>query len=267
MKKDSITIGELRVALTYKGRQPMETNWRSVFPGVPMPDDHENITCEQAREFVKSLLIPKRGRSAEITESAHRIYNSICGGDKMPNVPQPMTAQSMLYAPAEPAKQSKIIEFLSNLTLLDVVFFITLATAVYGLVYILGGVLGGAWGSVYALIMIHALQMAKNSHSQQTAKTGLSAVWILEIVSFFIHLAMFNSMLWKNRAMLPFQTGNRFDGVKWILDENGSLPFMIAAAFAALFSGAAIYAVTVTLNLTTEKTEAENYESRYNIKY
>lgn len=95
--------------------------------------------------------------------------------------------------------------------------------------------------------------MAKDRYSQQTAKQGIVAICVLELLAFFVHLAMFNMRLWDaNQAgKLPFSVQ---DG--WM-----HIPFVIALCLALLVSLTAIYAVTTTLSLTKEKVRAENWES------
>ena len=148
-------------------------------------------------------------------------------------------------------------KWLESITLLDVVFYANMIVAWYGLILLLHE-MGGAFGLVYSLISIHAMRMAKNRYAANTAQSGVTAIWILEALAFFIHASMFNNRAWQaaGRGELPFDA-----------QIHSSYPFWISAILALLFSGAAIYAVSITLSLTSEKVEAENFEQKYGQKY
>ncbi len=146
---------------------------------------------------------------------------------------------------------------LSGVSELDVVFGVNILVADYGLIYQIGE-MGVACAIVYSLVSVHAMKMAKNRHSQVTAQAGIAAVWVLEILSSVVHHSMFNLRLWQAglAEKLPFR-----------IHEHIEWPFCIAVVFAGLLSGAAIYSVSVTLALTKEKVEAENFEKQHGIAY
>lgn len=135
-------------------------------------------------------------------------------------------------------------------TMLDVVYYTTIATAVYGLWFTLRE-MGLAFAVPYALVSFHALSMAKNPESRKTAKAGLGAVVVLEILTFFVHLVLFNlrAVQAAKSNTLPFSY--------W---ETTEMPFYIACILAALFSAAGVYAVAVTFSLTSEKHSAAEKE-------
>ena len=129
--------------------------------------------------------------------------------------------------------------------ILDVVYLSTIATAVYGLWFTLRE-MGAAFAVPYCLISWHALRMAKNPASRSTAQVGIAAVVVLEILTFFVHLVLFNlrTVQAAKAGVLPFEYS--FYG-------SLEMPFVIACILAGLFSAAGIYAVSVTFLGTSEK--------------
>jgi hypothetical protein len=132
-----------------------------------------------------------------------------------------------------------------QISMLDIVYLSTIATAVYGLWFTLRE-MGAAFAVPYCLISWHALRMAKNPASRKTAQIGVGAVVVLEILTFFVHLVLFNlrAVQAAKANILPFEYS--FWG-------STGMPFTIACIMAGLFSGAGIYAVSVTYSLTSEK--------------
>jgi hypothetical protein len=262
--KEVILIGDLRNRLNYRSREAMICNWRQVFPNINLPEDHVAVDAERVLIFLKSMGKPQRGRSAAITNAAIDLFNELTTIEKAQPSSKEVSETSMEVPAAIekvnevlPNKENGLVTFLKGLTMLDVVFFTNVAVADYGLCFLMKE-MGIAWGFIYTLVSFHALGMAKNRKSQVTAQYGIMAVWVLEILSFFIHLSMFNLRVWQaaKHGELPFNA--------W---ENQHVPFYIAALLAALFSTSAIYAVSITLALTKEKIEAENYERNYGIQY
>lgn len=129
--------------------------------------------------------------------------------------------------------------------MLDVVYLSTIATAVYGLWFTLRE-MGAAFAVPYCLISWHALRMAKNPASRSTAQVGIAAVVVLEVLTFFVHLVLFNlrTVQAAKAGVLPFEYS--FYGTL-------TMPFAIACILAGLFSAAGIYAVSVTFLGTSEK--------------
>lgn len=152
----------------------------------------------------------------------------------------------------------KVFDFFAGLSGLDWVYLVTVGIADYGLSILLKE-MGLAAGVVYTLISFHALAMAKNRKSQVTANRGITAVWLLEILAFFVHLTLFNRRLWGTIEELPFTAAED------VADEYR--PFLIALILAALFSAAGIYAVSTTLALLKERIEAEEYELTHGKQY
>lgn len=129
--------------------------------------------------------------------------------------------------------------------MLDAVYLSTIATAVYGLWFTLLE-MGAAFAVPYCLISWHALRMAKNPANRRTAQAGIAAVVVLEVLTFFVHLVLFNlrTVQAAKAGVLPFEYSF------WGSTET---PFTIACILAGLFSAAGIYAVSVTFSLTSEK--------------
>lgn len=153
---------------------------------------------------------------------------------------------------------SKVVDFFASLTGLDWVYLVTVGIADYGLIVLLKE-MGLAAGVVYTLISFHALAMARNRKSQRTADRGIVAVWLLEILAFFVHLTLFNRRLWGSIAELPFT-------IKEDINEEYR-PYLIAVILAVLFSAAGIYAVSTTLALLKERLDAEDYELTHGKEY
>lgn len=157
------------------------------------------------------------------------------------------------------SKQNAVSVWIQSITMLDVVYLATIATAIYGLWFNLRE-MGLAFAVPYSLISLHALRMAKNPASRRTAQAGIAAVVVLEILTFFIHLSMFNLRIVQSAKAqaLPFE-----------YSYYGTLevPFYIACVLSGLFSAAGVYAVAVTFSLTMEKhkgKKAEQREQHYN---
>lgn len=144
----------------------------------------------------------------------------------------------------EPVKRRFVWPELSAY-MLDIVYLSTIATAVYGLWFTLRE-MGAAFAVPYCLISWHALRMAKNPESRSTAQVGIAAVVVLEILTFFVHLVLFNlrTVQAAKAGVLPFEYS--FYG-------SLEMPFVIACILAGLFSAAGIYAVSVTFLGTSEK--------------
>lgn len=215
-----------------------------------------SIPIEKAIEILKPRTvaggrwpIDKANRAAAMLAELQALQS---GAAKETAAPEPLPEPQIKTETPTESKRHKI-----RFSALDIVFGVNILVADYGLIYLMKE-MGAAWAVVYSLLSIHAIGMAKNRHSQVTASYGVAAVWILEILSFFIHLSMFNLRLWETgfENKLPFSV--------W---ENTTYPFAIASILAALFSTAAIYSVSVTLALTKEKVEAENFERAHGVKY
>ena len=144
----------------------------------------------------------------------------------------------------EPVKRRFVWPELSAY-MLDIVYLSTIATAVYGLWFTLRE-MGAAFAVPYCLISWHALRMAKSPESRSTAQVGIAAVVVLEILTFFVHLVLFNlrTVQAAKAGVLPFEYS--FYGTL-------TMPFVIACILAGLFSAAGIYAVSVTFLGTSEK--------------
>lgn len=259
-----ILLGTVRTRLTYRSRDAMEKTWPKVFTNEFLPEDHEMVARGKVEKYLEWLAQPQKGRSTIIIAAAAEMLAELRGTNVEMEV-APMVPELLPKPEPQPPvtknlgkhQQMTWGKFLRSLDELDFAFLFVLGVADYGLVYIMQE-MGGFWAIIYTLISVHVLRMTKHSHAQNTARTGISAVWVLEIVSFFIHCSMFNKKAW-NAAM----NGNLpFDPI-----EYPSYPFYIAVVLAALFSAAGVYAVTTKRALTVESVEAENYETQHQIKY
>ena len=255
--------------------------------GEPLPNNTDNVQPDALKSFLSVLATPKAGRARRITEKAAELLQgfadqkieTVFGEPQNPDIFQQEVEQRVLKMNQrldaiqqgfkEPEKTcttsdapttvSGFSNFSQNLktSKLSVIFWGSVFTAFFGFCYVLG-FMGFCWGVIYLFAMWQALDMAGNRESQRTANTGLFAVWIMEIISFFIHQTMFNMATWNAAAhgKLPL-----------IVDGNSAAPFWIATVFAALFSMAGVYAVTVKYRLMIEKIEAEQYAETYQKQY
>lgn len=302
-----LVIGSLRDALKFRSREAMGRNWRAVFNDRMLPNDHETVEPETVIQFVTEISKPLRGRPGVITLAAQTLFDTFtpkqpkvkkpldvvvgmiddmnrtngqqpdvseniaptatAQTDVSENIEQPATTPGTMLSETMTTSttpndvfaniETRFFDWLFGLTKLDVVFGFTIAATDYGLTTILKE-MGVAAAVVYTLISLHALGMAKNRYAQQTARNGIVAVWLLEAGAFCVHLTMFNRRLWSSIDEMPFRVDD-------ITDE--SRPFWIATVLALLFSAAGIYAVSTTLSLVIEKTDAENFENDHGRKY
>lgn len=284
-----LVIGFLRESLRFRSREAMNRNWKAIFDDMLLPNDHEQVDAEVVFKFVTEISKPVRGRPGTITQAAQAMIQSFLKTSEhldadffQPNDVTEKVDFEQIYVfenieqlgnenEAIPSFQDQpkvndsdvsenlsklILNKITSITTLDIVFSFTIAACCYGLATILKE-MGGIVAIVYTLVSFHALGMAKNRYAQQTAKNGIIAVWLLECGAFFIHLTMFNTRLWESVNQMPFE-----------VDPIGeSRIFWIAFVVAVLFSAAGIYAVSTTLSLVSEKTEAENFENAHNQKY
>lgn len=251
----NLTVKDLRVELGYKGLGAFLSNWHSIHKEYGEIEDDNLLPDDDVCLFLQAMAVAQRGRSKQITQNAAQLlfkYNDCCAWYSTPEAEKP--AQAALPAKEEQLHvQAKQIQpLLKGLSALDVSFAFIVLLADYGFVYLFY-MLGLILAIVYTCIAIHARKMAGNRLAQQTAKNGIMAIVVLEVVAFFVHTAMFNTATWVayNEGKLPFNI------------EEGwyHLPFVIALVVALLVSGAAIYSVTITHALVKERVRAENWEA------
>ena len=264
---ENILVGEFREKLNYKTRGSFEGAWKSCFSEFA-PNDAQKITNKEAVILCEHLLKNKKGRPETITTAAASFLDSQKGEPQTPEIIEEYAAYS--YEPQkevvevhavseqpqkEAAKEGKQPFFDVKHGGLNLSYYVTVIATCYGLVFLLK-VMGIAPAVVYTLVSLQALEMAKDRKSRVTAQRGIAAVWILEILAFFVHLTMFNYQIWHGKDTLPFEV------------ESGEYRiFLIALIFGMLFSAAGIYAVSTRLALTVEKADADDFEAEYNRKY
>ncbi len=233
----------------------------------PHPGLDAVLPKDQAEILLERLATPttKRAKSPEKVEAAAQLLAEFRAGQHQnghmeavtprtvtpPAQPKPVqhrtrTAKQPEIQPItpEPVKRRFVWPELSAY-MLDIVYLSTIATAVYGLWFTLRE-MGAAFAVPYCLISWHALRMAKSPESRSTAQVGIAAVVVLEILTFFVHLVLFNlrTVQAAKAGVLPFEYS--FYGTL-------TMPFVIACILAGLFSAAGIYAVSVTFLGTSEK--------------
>lgn len=215
----------------------------------------------QAEHLLTVMSQPTTRRTLEAAQAAATLLAEFRAGQHQNGHADPTKATAMVrtVSPDKPARTrtakhattQSIMPTQPNtrrfewpvVSMLDIVYLSTIATAVYGLWFTLRE-MGLAFAVPYCLISLHALRMAKNPASSRTAQAGIAAVIVLEVVTFFIHLVLFNLRLIQTAKefILPFNY--------WELTQT---PFYIACILAGIFSAAGIYAVSVTFSITSEK--------------
>jgi len=227
-------------------------------PGLDTP-----LPKEQAEHLLTVMAQPTTRRTPEAAQAAATLLAEFRAGQHQnghvePAKPrtvtppaQPKPVQHRTRATKQPDAQLITPEPVKRrfawpqIGMLDIVYLSTIATAVYGLWFTLRE-MGAAFAVPYCLISWHALRMAKNPASRSTAQVGIAAVVVLEILTFFVHLVLFNlrTVQAAKAGVLPFEYS--FYG-------SLEMPFVIACILAGLFSAAGIYAVSVTFLGTSEK--------------
>ena len=231
-------------------------------PFGPHPGLDTPLPKEQAEHLLTVMAQPTTRRTPEAAQAAATLLAEFRAGMHQNGHVEPAKPRTVTPAQPKPvqhrtrtAKQSDAQPITPEpvkrrftwpqIGMLDIVYLSTIATAVYGLWFTLRE-MGVAFAVPYCLISWHALRMAKNPASRSTAQVGIAAVVVLEILTFFVHLVLFNlrTVQAAKAGVLPFEYS--FYG-------SLEMPFVIACIFAGLFSAAGIYAVSVTFLGTSEK--------------
>ena len=226
-------------------------------PGLDTP-----LPKEQAEHLLTVMAQPTTRRTPEAAQAAAQLLAEFRAGMHQNGHVEPAKPRTVTPAQPKPvqhrtrtAKQPDTQPITPEpvkrrfvwpqIGMLDIVYLSTIATAVYGLWFTLRE-MGAAFAVPYCLISWHALRMAKNPASRSTAQVGIAAVVVLEILTFFVHLVLFNlrTVQAAKAGVLPFEYS--FYG-------SLEMPFVIACILAGLFSAAGIYAVSVTFLGTSEK--------------
>ena len=241
-------------------------------PFGPHPGLDTPLPKEQAEHLLTVMAQPTTRRTPEAAQAAATLLAEFRAGQHQnghvePAKPrtvtppaQPKPVQHRTRATKQPDAQLITPEPVKRrfawpqIGMLDIVYLSTIATAVYGLWFTLRE-MGAAFAVPYCLISWHALRMAKNPASRSTAQVGIAAVVVLEVLTFFVHLVLFNlrTVQAAKAGVLPFEYS--FYGTL-------TMPFVIACILAGLFSAAGIYAVSVTFLGTSEKHAAAEKAKR-----
>lgn len=232
-------------------------------PFGPHPGLDATLPKEQAEHLLTVMSQPTTRRTPEAAQAAAQLLAEFRAGQHQNGHAEPTKATAIAHTvtPDKPARtrtpRTAVAQPITpapantrrfewpTVSMLDVVYLSTIATAVYGLWFTLKE-MGAAFAVPYCLISWHALRMAKNPANRRTAQAGIAAVVVLEILTFFVHLVLFNlrTVQAAKAGVLPFEYSF------WGSTET---PFTIACILAGLFSAAGIYAVSVTFSLTSEK--------------
>lgn len=272
-----ITTRKIQQAIGYTELEPLRKIWVRVFgDDENWPKGDTPLSREYAEPLLHALSQPTTRRTPEKAAIAARILAQLNGQQletaqdspqaifikipderTRPRVKRTTSGMHSRQAPistgagvTEKPQQKPRRNILSGITALDIVYATTIVTAIYGLWFNLKE-MGVAFAIPYSLISLHALRMAKNPDTLKTARAGISAVVVLEILTFFIHLSMFNLRVVQiaKANALPFEYSY------W---GSMSAPFYIALVLSALFSGAGVYAVAITFSITAEKIKAKH---------
>lgn len=264
-----MTIRAISAAIG-KSAETVGRNYAREF-GQPHPGFDTVLDAAQADALLVRLSTPSTQRSREDAAAAAGLLAEFRAGKhqnghldalqkkEVPFSPKAATANRKVPArrtfqaptPEPMPAQSKRRAW-PTLSMLDAVYYTTIFTAVYGLWFTLKE-MGLAFAVPYTLVSLHALRMAKNPESRKTAQAGVAAVVVLEVLTFFVHLTLFNL-----RAVQAAKVGKLPLGY-W---DDPSAPWWISCVLAGLFSAAGVYAVAVTFSLTSEKHSAAEKEKQ-----
>lgn len=137
------------------------------------------------------------------------------------------------------------------------VYFFTIGTGCIGIWNIFG-----VWAILpigcYIGISLHSITMAIDPAITKTAERARGTVVVLELVASVFDTALFNNLLWKNTAALPFEIKEKYfaDVEAWGLD-NGWVPSAIAVFLSVCMFAAAFYAVDTLLEITKERAKKQ----------
>ena len=230
-------------------------------PFGPHPGLDTPLPKEQAEHLLTVMAQPTTRRTPEAAQAAAQLLAEFRAGQHQnghmkavtprtvtpPAQPKPIRTRTTKQPDAQQITPEPVKRRFAwpKIGILDIVYLSTIATAVYGLWFTLRE-MGAAFAVPYCLISWHALRMAKNPESRSTAQVGIAAVVVLEVLTFFVHLVLFNlrTVQAAKAGVLPFEYS--FYG-------SLEMPFVIACILAGLFSAAGIYAVSVTFLGTSEK--------------
>lgn len=243
--------------------------WKKL-PFGKHPGLDATLPKEQAEHLLAVMSQPTTRRTPQAAQAAAQLLAEFRAGQHQNGHVEPAKAREVVptVTPDKPTRQRTakqatvqpitvetptrrktpaIFQAFVNITLLDVVYYITLLTACYGAWMGLGkSEMGISFGLVYLLVSLQALGMAKDPENRKTAVAGIVMVCLLEVIAFFIDLSMFNLRTWEVAKLdrLPFRS------------YQVEIPFIIAAVQAAFFSGIRIWCVGATFSLTHEQRKA-----------
>ena len=222
----------------------MDALWhtvRRVYPDGQRPKRHESKPASFFIPLIEALATPNPNKSDAVVSHAEALLKraEAAGRAKSP-------IKSNAPGLKAPGWWSGISGWVSIDDELDAVFYTAMGVAVYGFSTLFSE-MGIFFCVPYVLLSVKTLKMCKDRYAQISARTAIALVWVLEIVTAPVHYTMFLRRSYHLR-----------DTIESCPDW---LPWVAAGILATLFSGAAIYAVTMKRRLLVEKIDAEAWEA------
>jgi hypothetical protein len=221
-------------------KQSIVTMKQSIATGTQYTDTQKAWALSMYRSGLTSSEVE---RKTKVKAAYVRTLSKRLNGTLEQIKPVPVSIDSLVSIKETPAAivAEKMETKRYSITILDVVFFSTTLTTCAGLVTLLQ-----LWGLpvaiVYSLILMDAMNTAKNPSAKKSAETAAGAVVVFEIIAAGVHIYLFNNLLWANCKSLPFDMSQKIINGQWTW-PNSDKPFLIAVAIALLLSGSAVYAI------------------------
>lgn len=172
-------------------------------------------------------------------------------------VSRPLQAVSVYQAQNRPLKQAVkpksalfaiISDYFNAFGFADVIIWIVNFVTVYSLTLRLDE-MGIVFGSLYCVLTVWVLDLAKKSSTSYTARTGRAFLYAVEAGMFFVHLDVYNERMWR--------TSNIFTQ-----DSTSIVPFVCAMSFAAFTSGLVLFSIQTKIQQTEESDINETYNQQ-----
>lgn len=226
----------------------------------------DKLTKNEHFSLLSELSKPQQGRSAELQNRAKELLQTF-GEDVLKVFKQP--SPDVLEVSPMPADNfsatPEIFKTPENIPLVppqtfwgkaqsllamfgmfliyppNLVYLFVMGMAFYAVCDLLGWI-GFCGGVIYAGVGIHALIVAGDSKKQDTAREAFIAVVVMELVAFAVEIPLFNKRLWESARA----------GKMEVFAHYEQAIFWTAVAFAALFSLAGMYVVSIKMSSTRE---------------
>lgn len=228
--------------------------------GVP----YEEILSDSAMEgFNPATLrtIAKRVRDAKETNETRNETNETGKASRMGK--ENKNTILATENPVSPVSETQNAvsfwrKFVSQFSLMHLVFYVTTATGCYAIFDTLPNIIGAALLTIFGLFSLDSLLKAQGGARPEIAAYGRNRVIFSELIAAVAHYTILNKYLWANATSLPFEVrylppvnepalldldGKMTNGF-W---QNGEVIFTISIIISGLIFAAAFAAVDSVL--------------------